>query len=249
MDEFVTKLESGDDVSETINKLNRSHKKLHHTHLSQLSNAGSKTVQLMSKGSFSNLCDLKLGEMYVNNVSDLEMRDELTELHLDESDVEKCKEVGINCVSVGSILSNKDSERWLLDSGSTVHLTNNKFLLKNITATNTNVTVGTGTTVQAYTKGDVKLIQGNSGNVIILKDVLYVPSFNQHILSIPKLLQEGYNIHGNKTSLKLVALNKNTIATNVMDSQNMFYLEVSRGEINKMENQMLMRNKRLKLKK
>ena len=245
MDNFVSKLENGEDVSESIQQLNDAHNKF-----TKLTYLLSPQTGLNPARSSRTSCDDRklqnydeyLGEGFVNDFKDLAEMNELTETYLGESDTEtlNCE---MNYMSVGSDRRRNATENWLLDSGSTVHLTNNKFMLTNLCKTNTNVTVGTGTTVQATIKGDVKLVQEISENVMILRDVLYVPSFNQHILSIPKLLKEGYTLFGNKTSLELVADNSNIITTNIMDSQNMFYLKVRRTGLSAEENRMLKNRK------
>ena len=216
MEDFVEKLEVNEDVSEVINRMNEEYKVICEITYHSLFSTG--------RGKLSGFDVHQSGYRLKSN--------------------EKCRDLGVYVVNEANYLdecgSNVDVdenvnvvgmnvEKWLLDSGSTVHLTNNKTYLRNLTRANTNVTVGTGTSVHAYVKGELMLEQLITRDVITLKDVLYVPSFNQNILSVSKMLKEGYVVHGNKNCLKLIRGNK-TISTSTKDQQNMFYLHVKRLE-------------------
>ena len=55
-----------------------------------------------------------------------------------------------------------------------------------------------------------------------MKNVLYVPNFNQNIIRLSNLLRTGYNIDGNKDVLHLRYRNE-CLAVRNADRQNMFY--------------------------
>ena len=113
-------------------------------------------------------------------------------------------------------------EQWLMDSGSTVHLTNENKHLVNVQTCNNTITVGTGDTLTAESKGTIILKQLRHNKRLILHDVLYVPGFNQNIISVSNLLQKGYTVIGNKNTLSLRYNGKTLILKN-NDAQNMFY--------------------------
>ena len=125
-------------------------------------------------------------------------------------------------------------EKWLIDSGSTVHLTNNNKYLVNASPCDNSITVGTGDSLNAKAKGTIVLRQVKSNKKLILHDVLYVPEFNSNIISVSNLLQKGYTVIGNKNNMTL-RYNDKTMSIRNTDTLNMFYfygirLQVSRNE-------------------
>ena len=94
-------------------------------------------------------------------------------------------------------------ERWLLDSGSTIHVTNSDKYFFNVEKTDSIIVVGTGNTMRAKYKGTIVLAQSTSKEKLVLNNVLYVPNFNQNIISASLLLQQGYSLNGDKKELSL----------------------------------------------
>ena len=118
----------------------------------------------------------------------------------------------------------KDTENWLIDSGSTVHVTNSNKYMYHIAETNSTVTVGTGNSRKAIYKGSILLRQLETGKLVRLNNVLYVPDFNQDIISVSSLLKQGYVMKGNKDMIQLSHKNR-SLDISTIDEQNMFYLE------------------------
>ena len=119
------------------------------------------------------------------------------------------------------------TENWLIDSGSTVHVTNCNKHMYHFAETNSTVTVGTGNSRKAIYKGSILLRQLRTGKLIRLNNVLYVPGFNQDIISVSSLLKQGYMLKGNKDRLQLRHKNR-SLDIDTIDEQNMFYLECIR---------------------
>jgi hypothetical protein len=69
---------------------------------------------------------------------------------------------------------------WLLDSGATVHVTNNKSLLTNTRKTKQFVKVGNGDDAEATYIGQVDMIVQEDKRLRLI-DVLYVPGFDQSV--------------------------------------------------------------------
>ena len=75
-------------------------------------------------------------------------------------------------------------EDWILDSGATDHMTylSTHLFYQQALAEKSKITLPNGHTSEISHVGKVKL-----SDEMILKDVLYVPSFMYNLLSIPKL--------------------------------------------------------------
>ena len=84
---------------------------------------------------------------------------------------------------------------WILDSGASQHITGDISSLKNLRRVQqpTPITFGDGHQASAAAVGDVELInvQGGYVDVIILKDVLYVPGAAANLLSINQAVKKG----------------------------------------------------------
>ena len=123
-----------------------------------------------------------------------------------------------------------ENEKWLIDSGSTVHVTYDDTYMFDKRETNSTITVGTGNKIKARNKGSLLLRQFNSNKTLLLTNVLYVPSFNQNIISVTNLLQKGYKTYGDKNSITLMYKNRK-IQINNTDRQNMYYYVCTRRKI------------------
>ena len=117
-------------------------------------------------------------------------------------------------------------EAWLLDSGATVHITNTKTLMQDLTPAEHDVTIGDGSIVKANWKGTVYL-RINSGHILKLTNVLFIPGFNRNILSLPRLLDHTCWIKGDNSTMALYQGSLKILL--VKDEQSgMFYLHSKR---------------------
>ena len=117
-------------------------------------------------------------------------------------------------------------EAWLLDSGASVHITNDKSLMANLKSTDNEVVIGDGSSVQAQWIGDVYL-RINSGHVFKLHDVLYIPGFSKNILSLARLLERTCWIKGDN---HIMALYQGSLKILMVKDEvsGMFYLHSKR---------------------
>ena len=122
-----------------------------------------------------------------------------------------------------------DYEKWLMDSGSTVHVTYDDTYMFNKRKINSTITVGTGNKIKATSKGSLLLRQVNSNKTLLLSNILYVPSFNQNIISVTSLLQKGYKTYGDKNMMTLMFKERKIHIKNT-DKQNMYYYVCARRE-------------------
>jgi len=86
-------------------------------------------------------------------------------------------------------------DEWLIDSGASVHMTNQKEDLWEPKETMHAVTIGSGKAMAAKAIGNkpTKLCDTN-GNTIELADILYIPELKKKIISLSKLLDQGYKV-------------------------------------------------------
>ncbi|XP_074289012.1 uncharacterized protein LOC141614155 [Silene latifolia] len=91
-----------------------------------------------------------------------------------------------------STKSNKDV--WLVDSGCTNHMTNNESIFTHIdTSLKTPVRMGDGSIIEAKGKGTIT-IQTKKG-MRYISNVLLVPNLATNFLSVPQMMQNGYNVN------------------------------------------------------
>lgn len=83
---------------------------------------------------------------------------------------------------------------WVLDSGATQHMCNNKSLFTNFETSATTITIADNSKIQATGKGDVA-ITTNNGRSFSLRNVLYVPYKNIQVKSRKSILQDNTNIN------------------------------------------------------
>ena len=82
-----------------------------------------------------------------------------------------------------SQMNNKQSDIWILDSGATQHMCNNKELFVRIEPYNATITTANNSKMFATGRGEVKLIT-HKGIAFSLINVLYVPKLASNLLSI-----------------------------------------------------------------
>ena len=94
-------------------------------------------------------------------------------------------------------------ESWLLDSGATIHITNNKSQMFNIKTVENHVTIGDGSKIIGRIQGSI-LLQTSNQIKFKLYNVLYIPGFNRNILSLARILEKGNEITADSESMKLL---------------------------------------------
>jgi hypothetical protein len=92
-------------------------------------------------------------------------------------------------------------ERWLFDTGSNVHATNNEHLLTNLKPFIDVVSTANGHKVVSTKRGDLKL-KSKCGNILILKNVLVIPEFTRNIISGSCFVKQGgHEVHMSKDGI------------------------------------------------
>ena len=109
-------------------------------------------------------------------------------------------------------------ERWLFDTGSNVHATNNEHLLTNLKPFIDVVSTANGHQVVSTKRGDLKL-KSKCGNILILKNVLVIPEFTRNIISGSCFVKQGgHEVHMSKDGIHVKMGQNNLI---------MFYSEIN----------------------
>ena len=83
-----------------------------------------------------------------------------------------------------------DKESWLVNSGATVHVTNDATYMRNVHMTNEKIVVGNGQAVTPKLAGNIYLVQKSTSKVLLLSNVLYVPNFQINLISIGDLIDK-----------------------------------------------------------
>ena len=94
-------------------------------------------------------------------------------------------------------LGNEDQDisEWLIDSGASVHVTNQETDLEEAKPTTQAVTIGNGNSMEARLIGGQKtMLRDKEGNMLELEHTLFIPSFKKKIISLSKLLDQGYQV-------------------------------------------------------
>ena len=92
----------------------------------------------------------------------------------------------------GIMEQQQEEEQWLVDSGSTVHITKDPQNITNWTRTFETIIIGNGEEVEATMMGTIHL-QVNDA-VLTLHKVLYIPLFAKHMISAGWLVQYGSSV-------------------------------------------------------
>lgn len=87
------------------------------------------------------------------------------------------------------------NQGWFLDSGATCHMCSDKKLFSTIHfSTVGEVTIANGKTIKANGRGEVKIFVNNGRETVkvTLMDVLWVPELDVNLVSVNKLVRNGY---------------------------------------------------------
>jgi histone deacetylase 1/2 len=116
------------------------------------------------------------------------------------------------------------NSRWVLDSGSTSHYSNNINLLYDLEMINEPVVVNMANSHQVKVKDQGKsILYGVHGRRIRLSDVKYSPEFSCNLLSISKMIDKGARVKFGIDSAQ-VSYN-NIVVLNAVREGNLYYVQ------------------------
>ena len=128
-----------------------------------------------------------------------------------------------------AVSNSNNSSLWMLDSGSSRHLTSNQDLLKNVRPVNnaTVITFGNRTTTTPKYEGDVELttsLPDGSTQLIVLKNVLHVSDLLVNLFSVKQAVKQGATVHFDNGSCTVNVPGVGTVIQ-AHESDNLFYFE------------------------
>ncbi|UYV69963.1 hypothetical protein LAZ67_7001335 [Cordylochernes scorpioides] len=97
----------------------------------------------------------------------------------------------------------KSEQEWIIDSGATSHMTSCFELLKNSENKERKIILADDTQIESKAIGNVK-IKTKEENLLILKDVLFVPQIKGNLLSVGKLVQDYQRIIFSKDKCTII---------------------------------------------
>lgn len=122
----------------------------------------------------------------------------------EEKEKPKVNLVENECEALSTINNKVGQDDWIIDSGCSIHMSNNKSLFKNYEPViNKNVKVANGKSMKVHGKGEVIIELINKKNLLVT-NVLYIPDLKHNSLSVSKLGEKGVTISLNCCSAYLV---------------------------------------------
>ena len=121
----------------------------------------------------------------------------------------------------------EDQEMWLINSGSTCHITTNNAMLRNVRETTRKVKIGDHTAAPAKKMGNL-FVTTHDGAPFEIRDVLFIPNFMRNIISLSALLKAGFEIK--ETDKKLVFCGNQMEFTTKREDNGFFLLQLTRHE-------------------
>lgn len=104
-----------------------------------------------------------------------------------------------------------DKSHWIVDSGATCHIsTRREDFITFDGSVCESVSVANGTAVVASGKGSCKLVMYNFKNVkseVTMEDVLYIPSFHGNLISISRIMRNGFKVEFQNKQCKIKSAN------------------------------------------
>ena len=122
-----------------------------------------------------------------------------------------------NALVVSHALSASATSNWIIDSGATCHMCNDKMLFSNLESLDKpqEVSLGDGHVSKATAQGvvflEMKLPGGKTRNCKLI-DVLYVPKLSYSLLSVSKATESGKTTKFDETGCQILGKNSKIIA-------------------------------------
>jgi len=164
-------------------------------------NLNNKKRRLPSKRKYKNkkFANLALSDNYNTTYADCFTQDFSTRENLDTNS----ENLTINLLTATTHQHHKkpkDLTHWILDSGASINITNNLNNLSNLRTCKENITLANDQVITTQFIGDLEGFITN--HKITIKDVYYSNKINNNLLSVGKLIKQGYKIVFNNSNNK-----------------------------------------------
>ena len=148
------------------------------------------------------------------------MKQKAQKVEVRQVDSSSSESESVGLVVRHALATSNSSQRnnWIMDSGATCHMCNNKMLFSKLDGLKQSleVTLGDGRVLEATGRGivvlEMKLPQGKSMKCN-LHDVLYVPMLSLNLLSVSKVTEFGKTISFSDNSSQTTGVNQKLVAT------------------------------------
>jgi transposase InsO family protein len=133
-----------------------------------------------------------------------------------------------------ALAATHSSENWIVDSGATCHMCNDKKMfreLRNLSEPQ-DISLGDGHVLEAIAKGFIDLemlLPDGSSQKCTLKDVLYVPKLSHNLLSVSKASESGKTTKFNNSGCEIFNRDNKVIAFGTRVGS-LYYLEFCRSQ-------------------
>lgn len=137
---------------------------------------------------------------------------------------DKAKMVGQNEDDYLFMVSPKRSSNWVIDSGATSHIANDKTVFVTLNAIEHYLTIADGRKVRVRGKGTCRIeLVNEKGDkkTALVADVLYIPEIEGNLLSVKKLIDKDYEVQFKKDKCEI---RKDEKQIAIMDVSNLFTL-------------------------
>lgn len=119
--------------------------------------------------------------------------------------------------------SSQPQIKWILDSGATSHMVNDiKQFIEYKEIKNVKLNMANEDTINVKGRGIVKL-KLESGHIIKLLDVLYVPDLRSNLISVSKITNASYNVNFRENNA-LISNSKNEIIAKFEKKNGLYYI-------------------------
>ncbi len=115
---------------------------------------------------------------------------------------------------------------WLIDSGASMHVMNQKVDLWEPTETSQAVTIGSGKAMTVQAIGiKPTILHDTYRNTIELADTLYIPEFKKRIISLSKLLDQEYKVEEWMKEYFWLSKNDQRMQVKCKEGYSMYYFQ------------------------
>lgn len=144
------------------------------------------------------------------------------------------------CFTACSSSENMQNKGWIVDSGATSHMCNNRKFFEDLNYDQKGKVQFAGkeefTDVEEIGFGKITVINNGKETVIKVTDVLYVPKLNSSLLSVTKLINKGFKVQFKDSICSVISpTDRKVKATAVLTDNKLFELQTKGSSVIKVK--------------